>query len=297
MKCEKCLEEWNIADLGTRQVKFCPFCGNEYIEKEPTEFGSIVDCFKFLKRKYSYTIFHESKKVITYVSDYMPNLVVEKRVLRVALDAGVYKLITDDAGKLVPLNIEKAKHVLVNEYGLSDKWANESVGWLVDAFDDVEKPVTTTPKKQTTQKKSTVAKKSDNATIKSSQTTSEITGRDSKGEYKYVGITDANGVPNGKGVMTYYDGTVYEGNFIDGFLSGKGKWTGYHGVFEGLFEKGKQVGGPGILIDRSGNRYEGSFRKGLRMHGVMIVTKSGQNKSHREKYDNNHFITRIDDKY
>jgi len=295
VKCEKCSEEWNIADLGSRQIKFCPFCGTEYTEKEPTEFVSIVDCFKYLKKKHSHAVFFESKKIITYVSDYMPNLVVEKRILRVALEAGVYKMIIDDAGKLIPLNIEKAKHILVNEYGLSDKWANESVGWFIDALNDAEKSTTSITKSKQNQRSQLPLKNCDNSNNKRMQAAGEMVGRDSKGYYKYTGKIDSNGVPHGKGVITYSSGVVYEGNFANGLLSGKGKWTGAHGVFEGFFEKGKQVEGPGILVDRFGNKYEGTFRKGLRMHGVMTVTKSGKSKVIREKYDNNHFIRRIND--
>ena len=41
LKCEKCFEEWSIQDLGDRMVKFCPFCGAEYKEKEPDGFSLI----------------------------------------------------------------------------------------------------------------------------------------------------------------------------------------------------------------------------------------------------------------
>lgn len=59
---------------------------------------------------------------------------VEKRILKVALEAGVYKQLLDDSGKIIELNIEKTKFTLVNDYGLSEKWASEAVDWLVKAF-------------------------------------------------------------------------------------------------------------------------------------------------------------------
>lgn len=138
MKCEKCLEEWKIQDLGDRFVKFCPFCGAEYKEKEPDGFSTLVECFKYLRRKFTYTIFFEPKKILSYVSDYMPKLMVEKRILKVTLEAGIYRQLLDDAGNIVELNIEKAKFTLVNDYGLSEKWAWEAVDWLVKAFGTVQ---------------------------------------------------------------------------------------------------------------------------------------------------------------
>ena len=51
-----------------------------------------------------------------------------------------------------------------------------------------------------------------------------------------------------KGVMTWPDGKVYKGEFLDGMLHGKGVMTRPDGTkFEGEFCKGKRKKGPILL--------------------------------------------------
>lgn len=292
MKCEKCFEEWSIQDLGDRMVKFCPFCGAEYKEKEPEGFSSLVDCFKYLKRRFTYTIFFEPKKILSYVSDYMPELMVEKRILKVALEAGVYKQLLDDSGKIIELNIEKTKFTLVNDYGLSEKWAGEAIDWLVKAFGATQSKDTVEVKVATATNVAPLEEKKAKPVTASTTTNSNKTiGRDNKGDYTYVGQTDAKGIPNGPGELTYSSGEKFIGTFKNGRLSGKGKWlTSYGQTFEGMFENGKQVECDGVLTERNGAVYKGHFRRGLRMHGVMLVTNSGHQKPSKVKYDNGHQI-------
>jgi len=299
LKCEKCLEEWNIQDIGERIVKFCPFCGTEYKEKEPEGFSSIADCFKYLKKKHSYTIFFESKKILSYVSDYMPALIVEKRILKVALESGVYKSLIDNDGNIIDLNIEKTKFTLVNDYGLSEKWACEAVDWLVKAFGvtKIEEnsevktftKVTVAPPKEESAK--TVTASADTTT---GTTANKTIGSDNKGNYTYVGQTDAKGIPNGTGELTYASGEKFIGTFKNGRLTGKGTWlTPYGQTFEGMFENGKQVECEGILTEKNGAVYEGHFRKGLRMHGVVYSKKPGEKYPTKERYDNGHFMYNV----
>lgn len=252
-------------------VKFCPFCGVEYKEKEPERFSSLVDCFKYLKRKFTHNIFFEPKKILSYVSDYMPELMVEKRILKVALEAGVYKQLLDDTGNIIELNIEKTKFTLVNDYGLSEKWAGEAVDWLVKAFEVIQNT-------DTIKAKAIVL-----------ETATKITGIDNKGSYTYVGQTDSNGIPNGIGELTYVSGEKFMGTFKNGRLTGKGKWLTVSGqTFEGMFENGKQVECDGILTERNGKMYKGHFRKGLRMHGVIFITINGRKEPLQVWYDNGH---------
>ena len=293
MKCERCFEEWNIQDLGDRIIKYCPFCGSEYKEKEPEGFSSLVDCFKYLKRRFTYTIFFEPKKILSYVSDYMPELMVEKRILKVALEASVYKQLLDDAGCIVELNIEKAKFTLVNDYGLSEKWAGEAVDWLVKAFGVTKAEVT--PEVKTSTKAAQKEEKAKTVTASADKTTgttaNKTIGSDNKGNYTYVGQTDAKGIPNGTGELTYASREKFIGTFKNGRLTGKGTWlTPYGQTFEGMFENGKQVECDGVLTEKNGTVYKGHFRRGLRMHGVIFVTNSGHKKPSKVKYDNGHQI-------
>ncbi len=279
MKCDNCSEEWIISEVGGRQIKYCPFCGVEIKDNVPTGFADLSDCIKYLRRKYTHTIFFEPKKLLSYVSDYMPELTVEKRILKVALEAGVYRYLLDDLGKIKSLNIEKAKYILINDYGLSDKWACEAVNWIVNSFSE-------------NNINSTEANERKNYGDYTQEKSDKIFGRDNKGKYTYLGVTDARGIPNGKGELTYESGDKYIGTFSNGQLVGRGKFISSHGyTFEGIFEKGKQVECDGVLVEKSGDKYEGHFRRGLRKHGTMIVTKRGYQKSLRQTYDNGHYIS------
>lgn len=136
MECLQCHETWTISDLESRAVKYCPFCGNELQEKEPTKFENISSCFRYLIHKYTATVFDDPQIILSYVSDYFPELKVEKRILKITLEAGINKMIfeTEEGA----LNEDQAIHILVNDYGLADIWAHEAVHWFVDAITERE---------------------------------------------------------------------------------------------------------------------------------------------------------------
>ena len=71
-----------------------------------------------------------------------------------------------------------------------------------------------------------------------------------------------NGKRIGKGKLTWPSGEVYEGNFVNGKIIGKGKYTWPNGeVYEGDFVNGKRTG-KGKLTWANGDVYEGDFRNG-----------------------------------
>lgn len=78
-------------------------------------------------------------------------------------------------------------------------------------------------------------------------------------------------IPNGKGIITFKDGSRYEGIFINGVLTGQVKCTLDNGdVYEGEFEK-DEPNGYGKMISTDGYIYEGTFLDG-NFHGRGKLT-------------------------
>ena len=99
----------------------------------------------------------------------------------------------------------------------------------------------------------------------------------------------ANGKLNGKGIMTYADGTIYEGNFKDGLEHGFGTVEYSNGdsfigewnqqifkdgtykyangdIYTGEFNNDGRSSGNGKYTYANGDIYEGEYKNG-RMHG------------------------------
>lgn len=114
----------------------------------------------------------------------------------------------------------------------------------------------------------------------------ELEGGSSKpesgfGEYtypngvKYIGMWQ-NHEPNGIGRQEYYDGSVFEGSFKDGFREGLGKYTYGAGttapgdLYEGNYKRGRRDGQGKYIYSptgpNAGDQYIGNWKDGMR-HG------------------------------
>jgi hypothetical protein len=77
----------------------------------------------------------------------------------------------------------------------------------------------------------------------------------------YKGDID-NGVPHGKGLMTWVDGSTYDGEWLDGVHHGFGKYTWADGThYVGEWFEGR-MHGPGELTYASGAVQRGEFLAG-----------------------------------
>ena len=73
-----------------------------------------------------------------------------------------------------------------------------------------------------------------------------------------------NEEPHGKGVLTLANGNVYEGIFVNGQITGRGKYTWSDGdVYEGDFVNG-QMNGKGKCAWADGTVYDGDWKDGER---------------------------------
>lgn len=116
---------------------------------------------------------------------------------------------------------------------------------------------------------------------------------------RYVGEVNSRFVPNGRGVMTYLNGSVYDGEFRNGVPNGAGSFTdekgdkfignfrggvpeGYGRVsfsdghtYEGEWNKGG-INGRGTMFYKSGDRFEGVFKNGIKQGEGRYVCSDGR---------------------
>jgi len=99
-------------------------------------------------------------------------------------------------------------------------------------------------------------------------------------EGNYTGTVNHEGKPNGRGVMRFNDGSVYEGEWKNSVMGGVGTCTYADGLtqYKGEWKNGKPDGG-GCFIYSNGDRYNGAWKDG-QMEGRGLY--SFQNS---EKYD------------
>ena len=128
-KCEKCQSEWN----GIKRLDVCPFCGFTFPVKS-SDFTDIDEAFDYIFGKYGFEIIKQSHKLVSLLADYAPSLENERRLVRMALDAGIYTDLlginaTDNAAQTEAK--AKAINKLNKLYFIDPIWATKVVSWLV----------------------------------------------------------------------------------------------------------------------------------------------------------------------
>ena len=77
---------------------------------------------------------------------------------------------------------------------------------------------------------------------------------------------------SGHGKLVMKDGSFYEGEFVDGDISGSGvrKWTTTGNLYEGDFLRG-ELNGKGTMTYSDGSVYEGEWCENMRQ-GIGSIT-------------------------
>ena len=96
------------------------------------------------------------------------------------------------------------------------------------------------------------------------------------GEY-YGEVVNGEMVGKVSGKITFVDKTVYEGEFIDQIIKGKGVWKTPSGeVYKGTFDDGK-FNGKGTWTNKAGDKYEGEFVGGkMSGRGTFTYVAGGE---------------------
>ncbi|XP_045873697.1 MORN repeat-containing protein 1 isoform X2 [Meles meles] len=110
------------------------------------------------------------------------------------------------------------------------------------------------------------------------------------------------GRTHGQGKLLFKDGSYYEGEFVDGEITGEGcrLWASSGDTYSGQFVLGEPQG-YGLMKYKAGGHYEGELSHGLREGHGHLVDRDGQ--AYRGWFHNNkrhgpgHMVFRNGDKY
>lgn len=128
-KCSACNSEWNAIKI----IFECPFCGNHF-EIKKSNFKNINDAFAHIFSVHGINTVKQRSTFVSLLADYAPSLEKERRVVKMALDSGVYaELIAVSITDTSEQNIARSKAVdkLNKDYMLDKTWAELAVEWLV----------------------------------------------------------------------------------------------------------------------------------------------------------------------
>lgn len=132
-KCENCQSEWN----GIKVLPTCPFCDTK-VSVQTSNFTKIDDALLYIFNVYGIETINESNRLVALLSDYAPTLERERKLIRVALNVGVYSdLMSIDKNDKSEqeLAINKAVTKLHNDAFMDPVIAKETIEWFIKQLD------------------------------------------------------------------------------------------------------------------------------------------------------------------
>lgn len=134
-KCKICGASWDIE----RILDVCPFCGANLREKP--KISSIEDAFKIILEKHGQSAF-QSGILMGLLGDYAPMLIREKKLVKVAIEAGAYKALCEANVSERKEVINKYTSILSESFFIDEVWAKKVLLWCSDALSGSAESVT-----------------------------------------------------------------------------------------------------------------------------------------------------------
>lgn len=125
--CYKCGASWNTE----RILDVCPFCNVDLNEKK--KITSIEDAFAVIVERHGKVPFKGSA-ILGMLGDYAPGLTQERRLVRIAVEAGAYNAIYEAADNEKSAVLERYVVVLSENYFIDKSWARKVLMWCLCAL-------------------------------------------------------------------------------------------------------------------------------------------------------------------
>ena len=127
--CQNCNGEWK----GKKLLKTCPFCDME-MQMKTNNFDKIEEALGYVLSQYGMELISSPSKLVSLLADFAPSLERERRLIRIALNSGVYseliKVNKDDKDEQ-ELAKKKAISSLNQKEFMDIVWAEKVINWFI----------------------------------------------------------------------------------------------------------------------------------------------------------------------
>ena len=126
--CKKCGATWS----STNHVDSCPFCGTSL--RTPTTIDSVVEAFSLIIEEHGQSVFLNGNRFLGLLSDYAPKLTNERKLVRIAVEAGAYKALYEASESEKEQTAIRYISILTDSYFVDRKWAETVIMWCLSVI-------------------------------------------------------------------------------------------------------------------------------------------------------------------
>lgn len=126
--CRKCKASWNL----NRVVDVCPFCGADL--REEKKVSTIEEAFSLIVNQHREDVFANGQRLLGLLSDYAPQLVRERKLIKIAVESGAYKAIYEADSGIKMQILNKYVAIMKDSYFIEESWARKALLWGLGAF-------------------------------------------------------------------------------------------------------------------------------------------------------------------
>lgn len=131
--CAHCSSEW----VSAISMTVCPFCG-QALTPEKKKFTQINEVLAYLFDSYGVNVINERRKFLSLLADYAPDMEMERRLIKIAVDADVYQNLLNANSMAENERKTCANKMAVRlqqQYFISTDWSQKAVIWFVEYLD------------------------------------------------------------------------------------------------------------------------------------------------------------------
>jgi len=136
--CTKCNKKWYVDEHLYKQITCCPFCSCEYIhEKEQITIDSVDRAIYAIINEAGIDVLQDKKRFLAYLNDIAIDFKKEVKIISKACETRILAHISDAASQDyndATLTMQKVRMSLIEDEGMSDKWADMICDWFFKAI-------------------------------------------------------------------------------------------------------------------------------------------------------------------